>query len=130
NVSDKYDPWNSDPNSPGKLDPITVSKRPNFHITVVGDSHMRYLFDVLVRRLAAPRVKYRIASFDQNRWEDAEVMYKSKKKHYHEAYHEIIHLDHPLKVSYWWDRLLQNFPKLLKEWTTGQKPKPTVVVFG
>ncbi|KAK7006071.1 hypothetical protein SK128_002648 [Halocaridina rubra] len=110
--------------------PLLISNRTSIHFQLVGDSHIRNIFEVMVKRMANPRLLYRVESFDKDRWEEARVMYKRKRNYFHELYHEVIHLDIPLKVTYRWEAMLQNLPSLLESWISGTEPRPTLLLFG
>ncbi|KAK7070332.1 hypothetical protein SK128_027477, partial [Halocaridina rubra] len=125
----EIDPW-EDPQQ-NNSDYVSVSKRPFVNWLIIGDSHYRYIFDVLVKRIAGPSLKYRIASFKENKWEASKMMIKDKLHNLHEAYHTVIRLDKPLKVTFRWDPYLQVLPKLIQEdWKVGNATTPDFVFFG
>ncbi|KAK7072882.1 hypothetical protein SK128_023935 [Halocaridina rubra] len=131
NSNSTEDPWQAEAwNSSRKLDFSEISTRPVAHWVLVGDSHIRYIFEVLVQRLQYAGVKYRVASFRKEKWEDPKTMLKQKREIIHEDYHEVIHPYIPLKITYRWEATLQHLPKSLKLWISGREPRPAVLLFG
>ncbi|XP_068217870.1 uncharacterized protein [Palaemon carinicauda] len=124
----EVDPWQNK-TSYAKASASVVRKHPTIHIMIAGDSHMRHIFEVFVKRILDPRVKYRIARFKKDHWEDVYAMGPKKRDYYHEDYQEVIHLGVPLRITYVWDKLLKGLPSSLKSWIAGEKPRPTFLLF-
>ncbi|XP_068217871.1 uncharacterized protein [Palaemon carinicauda] len=127
--SNKVDPWQNK-TANANVSYSEVAKRPAIHIMLVGDSHMRYIFEVFVKRIANPHIKYRIASFEKDQWEDVHVMMSQKHENIHEDYHEVIHLGVPLRITYKWNAFLEDLPSSLESWIAGKEPRPTFLLFG
>ncbi|XP_068204655.1 uncharacterized protein [Palaemon carinicauda] len=123
-------PSSSSPPSPSALYPATISKRPTVHLVMTGDSHIRNIFEVFLRHMANPRVKYRVAGMKPDEWKDSVGLFATWKYNSHEYFHELIHLDVPLKITFYWDPFLKNLPQLLSVWMAGKESKPTHLLIG
>ncbi|XP_066974716.1 uncharacterized protein [Macrobrachium rosenbergii] len=125
------DPWQRKETTPeSKASAAALSHRPAVHMLLVGDSHIRYIFEVLVRRIASPEIKYRIASFEKDTWKDVYVMMSKKRRTIHEDYHEVVHLGVPLRITYKWNAFLEDLPSSLESWIAGKAPRPSFLLFG
>lgn len=56
------DPWQENLSNLTRTirDAEVISKRPTVHLALVGDSHIRYLLNVLVERIASPRSYFKM----------------------------------------------------------------------
>ncbi|XP_066973303.1 uncharacterized protein [Macrobrachium rosenbergii] len=129
------DPWGKpgslpSPPPPPATDAVAVSKRPSVHLVMAGDSHIRNIFEVFLRRIAGPRVKYRVAKMGPNEWKASEDLFATWKSDAHEFFHELILLDGPLRITFYWDPFLETLPQLLSSWTAGNGSKPTHLLIG
>ncbi|XP_068218511.1 uncharacterized protein [Palaemon carinicauda] len=115
---------------PSAVDPATISKRPAVHLVMTGDSHIRNVFEVFLRRLVNPRVKYHIAGMKPDEWKDSARLFATWQPDPHQYFHELIHLDVPLKISFHWDPFLRDLPKRLSDWMAGKESKPTHLLIG
>ncbi|XP_066941865.1 uncharacterized protein [Macrobrachium rosenbergii] len=115
--------------SASSSDVVAISKRPSVHLVFLGDSHIRNLFQVFFRRLAVNRrVMYRSSEMKKDQWRYLaynDIVWKRKK---HVPMHELLHLDAPLRVTFYWDTLLALFPKFLSSWMSGKASKPTYLI--
>ncbi|XP_064089898.1 uncharacterized protein LOC135203895 [Macrobrachium nipponense] len=116
--------------SPSAPDALAASQRPSVHLVMAGDSHIRNIFEVFLRRMANPRVKYRTARMEENDWRDSEDLFASWKWNTHEFFHELLHLDVPLRITFYWDPFLETLPQLLSSWTAGNDSNPTYLLIG
>ncbi|XP_069951725.1 uncharacterized protein [Cherax quadricarinatus] len=87
------------------------------HWVMLGDSHIRNVFEVLVKRIS-PRLKYRLTSFRKDEWRDIEHIYEKPWKAYHNETIEVVHLDVPLRLTFYWDPFHQLLSDLLHKWLT------------
>ncbi|KAK7072881.1 hypothetical protein SK128_023934, partial [Halocaridina rubra] len=126
----QVDPWKLDLNNASKnSDYVALWKRPAIHWVFSGDSHIRNVFEVLVRRLAGPRVKYRLAGYPLSRWEATEEMIKNFGRMKHDLYHQVMHLDYPLKLTHNWQPLWLSIENNLKDWNAGNMQRPSRLIF-
>ncbi|XP_064113378.1 uncharacterized protein LOC135220012 [Macrobrachium nipponense] len=108
---------------------VAISKRPSVHLVFLGDSHIRNLFQVFFRRLVVNRrVMYRSSEMKKDQWTYLnynDIVWKRKK---HVPMHELLHLDAPLRVTFYWDPFLVLSPKFLSSWMSGKESKPTYLI--
>ncbi|XP_069951726.1 uncharacterized protein [Cherax quadricarinatus] len=85
------------------------------HWVMLGDSHIRNVFELLVKRIISPRVKYRLTSFKKNVWKDIELIYEKPWKYHNETI-DVVHLDLPLRLTFHWDPFHHLLADLLHQW--------------
>ncbi|XP_064089899.1 uncharacterized protein LOC135203896 [Macrobrachium nipponense] len=125
-------PWANSSSSPPPTasDAAAIAKRPSVHLVMAGDSHVRNIFEVFLRRIAGPRVKYHVAKMDPDDWKDSVDLFANWKTDAHEFFHELILLDGPLKITFYWDPFLEQLPQLMSSWAAGVESKPTHLLIG
>ncbi|KAK3879747.1 hypothetical protein Pcinc_015733 [Petrolisthes cinctipes] len=108
------------------------------HWALTGDSHLRYIMDVLVRRLAqhVPLI-YRLTSYTTRQsggggsgglWYDARILLQHLRAHGVRHILEIRHSLDPFSVTWYPDPFLEQLPHLIDDWLTGRHPMPTLLV--
>ncbi|KAK7065998.1 hypothetical protein SK128_009298 [Halocaridina rubra] len=123
------DPWEQHTEASESLDSVAISKRPAVHFYMVGDSHIRNIFDVLLMRIATSRVKYRLESFAEDDWWNARLLLLNKPLTKHQHLREVIHLDVPLKITFRWDPFLDELPGWMSSWMVRNGSKPSHLLF-
>ncbi|XP_068229219.1 uncharacterized protein [Palaemon carinicauda] len=109
---------------------VEISERPIVHLAMVGDSHIRGIFERFMRRISNDRIlveKVRMTKKEVNKY-----LRKSLKWVKERPNHclEMDHLDVPLRVVFYWDKYLQRLPHLLSSWMNGSATKPTHLLLG
>ncbi|XP_068238243.1 uncharacterized protein [Palaemon carinicauda] len=103
---------------------VKVSK---LHWMFVGDSHIRNLFDVLIRRLKSPMLRYRKKTYTEGLWRKMNTLHLAK---YQGIPVIVKHLEVPLLLTFTWSPLLKLLPNLTEEWLDDEKTPPTLVIMG
>ncbi|XP_037782784.1 uncharacterized protein LOC119579124 [Penaeus monodon] len=99
------------------------------HWVIIGDSYMRYLFDVIARRASGPGLQYRMSE-TKGGWAPAALLLNAlRNRTIHEDI-EVRHLAAPFRITYYTDFLLKRLPELIKQWELEPHLKPSVVVMG
>nr|XP_045606320.1 uncharacterized protein LOC123763254 [Procambarus clarkii] len=99
------------------------------HWVFLGDSHIRNVFEILVKRIAGPRVKYRLNSFEKDEWRDVELIFEKGWNMYHETI-DVVHLDVPLRLTFYWDIHHAQLPHLLHQWLGPPQRTPSLLLVG
>ncbi|XP_066988701.1 uncharacterized protein [Macrobrachium rosenbergii] len=113
--------------SPAWFDSNRGVKTSKLHWMFVGDSHIRNLYDVLIRRLKSPMLVYRKKSYREGLWRKMETLLLAK---YQGIPVLVKHLKAPLLLTFTWSPLLELLPNLTKEWLNDEETPPTLVVMG
>ncbi|XP_047473969.1 uncharacterized protein LOC125028580 [Penaeus chinensis] len=116
----------------GRADWALATRAPDLagatHWVLVGDSHLRYLFDVLIRRARGVGLQYR--KKDSDEWRPAHLLLRSFRLHTTYEDFKARHLAVPFRVTFYWDPLLQRLPTLVKGWEENRRSAPTLVILG
>ncbi|XP_066987458.1 N-acetylneuraminate 9-O-acetyltransferase-like [Macrobrachium rosenbergii] len=121
-------PGSSSSSASSSSDVVAISKRPSVHFVFVGDSHVRNLFEAFFKRIVSRRMKYHSSGMKENEWKNPnyhKVFWKNKKPG---NYHKLLHLDIPLKATFYWDPRLILLPEYLSSWMSGKASKPTYLI--
>ncbi|XP_064098252.1 uncharacterized protein LOC135209531 [Macrobrachium nipponense] len=113
--------------SPAWFDSNRGLKTSKLHWMFVGDSHIRNLYDVLIRRLKSPLLVYRKKSYREGLWRKMDTLLLAK---YQGIPVLVKHLKAPLLLTFTWSPLLELLPNLTKEWLNDEETPPTLVVMG
>ncbi|ROT61676.1 hypothetical protein C7M84_020524 [Penaeus vannamei] len=116
----------------GRVDWALASPAPDLtgtaHWVLVGDSHLRYLFDVLIRRARGVGLQYR--KKDSDEWLPAHLLLRGFRLNTTYEDFKARHLAVPFRVTFLWDPLLRRVPTLVKGWEEGRHSAPTLVILG
>ncbi|XP_047473280.1 uncharacterized protein LOC125028043 [Penaeus chinensis] len=99
------------------------------HWMIIGDSYLRYLFDVMARRAFGPGLQYRMKDTKGDWLPAANLLNTLRNRTIHDII-EVRHLAAPFRITYYPDFLLKRVPELIKLWELEPHLKPSVVVMG
>ncbi|XP_068229718.1 uncharacterized protein [Palaemon carinicauda] len=108
---------------------VEISERPIVHLAMVGDSHIRGIFERFMKRMGNDRILVAKVRMTKNKLKkfQHESKYWVKRNN---RYLELDRLDVPLRVVFYWDERLQRLPHLLSSWMNGSATKPTHLLLG
>ncbi|XP_042860240.1 uncharacterized protein LOC122246052 [Penaeus japonicus] len=98
------------------------------HWVLVGDSHLRYVFDVLMRRSRGVGLQYRKQDYEE--WRPAQLLLKAFRLGTTDEDFKIRHLAVPFRLTFHWDPLLKRLPALIESWESNRHLAPSLVILG
>ncbi|KAG7159492.1 uncharacterized protein LOC121877330 [Homarus americanus] len=97
------------------------------HWALVGDSHVRYITDVIIRRLATTGLQYTERSFE-GVWHEVYKLLNLMRMSVYTEDLEVRHMVVPFYLTWYRDTFLQRLPELIRQWEAGEQLKPTLLI--
>ncbi|KAK4320098.1 hypothetical protein Pmani_009004 [Petrolisthes manimaculis] len=100
------------------------------HWVMVGDSHVRYIFDTLLRRFQPSKLQYRLSSFPKRDWRNIRELLKGNRLAIRNQTLHVRHTDLLIRLTYEWDPFLLDLPNIIKPWLEEKEVPPALLLLG